>query len=202
MPVTLKSSSPRECSAPAVAIAVLLIIIGAAPAQAIPNSRVELFNSTTFKDAVNTTADWNTAAGKLQLFTLFQLLGSYDTPGAAWGVAVSGTVAYVTDASSGIQILNVSNPASPTLLGSYDTPGFAIGVAISGTVAYVADDASGLQILDVSNPASPTLLGSYDTPGGAWGVAVSGTVAYVADYASGLQMLNVGNPASPTLLGS
>lgn len=65
-------------------LTVLPLLVGPALAQAIPHSRVEEFDNTAFKDAVNTTADWNTAAGKLKLFP-FQptLLGSYDTPGFA-----------------------------------------------------------------------------------------------------------------------
>ena len=67
------------------------------------------------------------------------LAGSYDTPGTAFGVFVSGSYAYVADEESGLQIINVSNPASPTLAGSYDTPGYADGVSVSGSYAYVAD---------------------------------------------------------------
>jgi hypothetical protein len=78
----------------------------------------------------------------------------------------------------GLQILNVANPASPTLLGTCDTPSYAHSVAVSGTLAYVTDINSGLHVIDVSNPAIPTLLGSYDTPE-ARSLAVVGTVAYV-----------------------
>ena len=130
------------------------------------------------------------------------LVGSYDTSGYAYGVAVSGTLAYVADGDSGLQIIDVSNPAAPTLRGTYNTSGYAYGVAVSGTLAYVADDDSGLQIIDVSNPAAPTLRGTYDTSGYAWGVAVSGTLAYVADDDSGLQIIDVSNPAAPTLRGT
>jgi hypothetical protein len=40
-----------------------------------------------------------------------------------------------------VQIVNVLNPASPTLIATYDSPGNAGGAASSGTVAYVADGA-------------------------------------------------------------
>ncbi|NGX43580.1 MAG: hypothetical protein K940chlam7_01878, partial [Chlamydiae bacterium] len=131
-----------------------------------------------------------------------QLAGSYDTPGDAQDVVVSGLYAYVADYTSGLQIIDVSNVANPTLAGSYNTPFSAIDVAVSGNYAYVADGSSGLQIIDVSNVANPTRAGSYDTPGGASGVAVSGTYAYVADYTSGLQIIDVSNVANPTLAGT
>ena len=129
-------------------------------------------------------------------------IGSVDTPGSAYRIAVSGTLAYVADVSSGLQVIDISNPASPTILGSVDTPGNALGIAVSGTVAYVADDSSGLQLIDVSNPSSPAIIGSVDTPGQASGVAVSGTLAYVGDWESGLQVIDVSNPAFPSILGS
>ena len=102
-------------------------------------------------------------------------------PSYAYGVAVSGSYAYVADYNSGLQIIDISNPASPSRVGSYDTPGYACGVAISGSYAYVADGGSGLQIIDISNPASPSLVGTYNTPDYARGVAISGSYAYVAD---------------------
>lgn len=105
------------------------------------------------------------------------LIGSYDTPGSANDVYVSGDYAYVADWDSGLQIIDISNPASPVPVGSYDTPGSALDVYVLGNYAYVADGwNSGLLIIDVSDPASPVFVGSYETTGyvtserrGPWG---------------------------------
>jgi hypothetical protein len=133
-----------------------------------------------------------------------QLVGWCDMPGDGDAIAVfaSGSLAYVADGASGLQIVDVSNPSSPTLRGSYDTPGSANGVFVDGGLAYVAGQTAGLLIIDVSNPSSPTLRGSYDTPGWAEGVFVVGGLAYVADQWAGLQIIDVSNPSSPTLRGS
>ncbi|MDO8880914.1 MAG: cell wall-binding repeat-containing protein [Coriobacteriia bacterium] len=130
------------------------------------------------------------------------LLGTYDTLGYAYGVAVSGTTAYVADGSYGLRIIDVSDPAAPAILGTYDTPAWAYDVAVSGTTAYVADHESGLQVIDVSDPAAPELVGTYDTPNIARAVAVSGTTAYVADTDSGLQIIDVSDSTSPAFLGT
>jgi hypothetical protein len=111
-------------------------------------------------------------------------VGSYDTPGDAWGVAVSGNYAYVAAASSGLRIIDITNPSAPTETGFYDTPGNAYGVAVSGNFAFVADRTGGLLVIDVSNPAAPSLAGFYDTSGDAWSVAVSGTMALLADVSN------------------
>ncbi|MCP4632535.1 MAG: hypothetical protein GY855_06375, partial [candidate division Zixibacteria bacterium] len=126
---------------------------------------------------------------------------NFNTSGYAKGVYISDTTAYVADGSSGLQIIDVSDPESPSFLGSYDTSGYAEGVYISGTTAYVADASSGLQIIDVSDPESPSFLGNYNTSGYAEGVYISGTTAYVADGSSGLQIIDVSNPESPSFLG-
>jgi hypothetical protein len=85
-----------------------------------------------------------------------QLRGSYDTPGYAYGVAVSGGLAYVADCYF-LQIIDVSNPSSPQFRGSYDTPGGAGGVAVSGGLAYVADGDGGLWILAYVPPTYPAI---------------------------------------------
>jgi len=124
-----------------------------------------------------------------------------DTPGEAQGVAVSGTHAYVADASSGLQVIDITDPQSPKGVGSVDTAGEAQDVAVSGIHAYVADMQSGLQVIDITDPQSPQVVGSVDTPDWASDVALSGTHAYVADTSAGLQVIDVTDPQSPRTTG-
>ncbi|MFN9179557.1 MAG: hypothetical protein ACK6A9_13920 [Dolichospermum sp.] len=42
------------------------------------------------------------------------------------------------DWGSGLQIIDISNPTTPTLKGNYDTSGGAYGVQVVGRYAYVA----------------------------------------------------------------
>jgi len=128
-------------------------------------------------------------------------LGRIHTIDITSDIKISGSYAYVTSDNGGLVIVDISDPAAPTLAGSYDT-GYALGVAVSSNYAYVADDENGLVIIDISNPAAPTLAGSYDTAGYAKGVAVSGNYAYVADHHNGLVIIDISNPAVPTLAGS
>ena len=67
-----------------------------------------------------------------------------------------GDYAYIADQSSGLQIINISNPTAPSLAGSYHTDGQALGVAVVSNYAYVADGYSGLQIINISNPTAPS----------------------------------------------
>ncbi|MBU0507717.1 carboxypeptidase regulatory-like domain-containing protein [bacterium] len=128
-------------------------------------------------------------------------VGFHNTPGYAYGVAVSGNYAYVADYEQGLRVVNITSPSTPIEVGFYDTPGIALRVSISGSYAYVGDRQGGLRIIDISNPSAPTLAGFYATPSWAHGVAVSGNHVYVADFNSGLRIINISNPAAPVQVG-
>ena len=63
-----------------------------------------------------------------------------------------GTTAYVADGTSGLRILDVTDPTTASVVGTVPTVS-AFGIAINGTTAYVADGTSGLRIIDVTDPA-------------------------------------------------
>jgi hypothetical protein len=111
-----------------------------------------------------------------------------------------GNYAFVADGSSGLQIINISNPNTPTLAGSYDTPGYTEGVQVVGNYAYITDAYSGeLQVINISNPNAPTLTDSYYT--NAQDVQVVGNYAFVAVGSSGLGLLTSVIPIlSPSLV--
>jgi hypothetical protein len=151
-----------------------------------------------------------------------KLVGSYATPGQAQVVRVVSTRAYVTVkgvysstsgdyVGKGLLIVNVSDPALPTLLGRYETSDFPDDVQVVGNLAYLTHYdgfVGGVQILNISDPANIVPLGNYTTPGkdNAAIDVVNGTayIAYSDESArnGGLQIVNVSNPANPTLLGS
>jgi len=145
---------------------------------------------------------WGIGIPATLLFGQLQYVGSYDTPGNPRGVVVISNHAFVADYTYGLQIVNVSNPASPVLVGGCDTPGNAIGVFVHGNYAYVADYDHGLQIINVSNPAVPTLVGNYNTAGTAEAVFVAGSYAYVADGLFGLTIIDISTPSNPTWVGN
>jgi hypothetical protein len=122
-------------------------------------------------------------------------LGKVLSTSVVYGVAVSGSYAYVANGAGGLRIIDVSTPSGPVEVGFFDTGDDASGVAVSGSYAYVADY-DDLRIIDVSTPSSPVEVGFYDTGGYARGVAVSGNYVYVADE-TGLCIIDVSTPSSP-----
>ncbi|MHA1745889.1 MAG: hypothetical protein ACTSWW_07805 [Promethearchaeota archaeon] len=61
----------------------------------------------------------------------------------------------------GMEIFDITTPASPTLIGVYDTPAFNLMV-INDTV-YLSCGLTGFHIVNVSQPSSPVLLKMYGT---------------------------------------
>ncbi len=72
-----------------------------------------------------------------------------DTTGYACGVYVSGDYAYVADFTSGLAVINISDPTNPGTPVYEDTTDYAWGVYVSGDYAYVADGPSGLAVIQV-----------------------------------------------------
>jgi hypothetical protein len=59
---------------------------------------------------------------------------------------VAGAYAYVAAGSSGLRVIDVSDPAAPVEVGFYDTPGEAWGVAVAGDYVHLADGSAGLDV--------------------------------------------------------
>ena len=134
----------------AIAIVLAFFLFSTLPSLALENKYTEDFTTTLYKDTLNTTANWDTVAGKLKLFPFVPtLVGTYDTPDYALAVTVQGDYAFVADQYYGLQMIDISDPTNPTLLGTYDTPGIARNVAVAGDYAFLVDANSGLQVIMV-----------------------------------------------------
>lgn len=134
-------------------------------------------------------------------------LGGLNLGSAARDIFVVSNFAYVASTSNSqeLQVVNISNPASPSFAGSYNSPGNSDGTSIYvvGTTAYLTD--SRLNILDVSNPSNIQSLGSYPVPGATpLAVFVSGSFAFLGTNRSGSQfeVIDVSNPSSPQSFGT
>jgi len=126
-------------------------------------------------------------------------IGSFDTPGDAVAVEVSGDIACIADLS-GLQVISISNPAEPAFLGSVVTPGTVVDVDVMGSLAYVAGDA-GLQVVDISTPETPQIVASMVTSGSVSSVTVVGDIAFVTGTA-GLLIVDIGDPQNPIVIGT
>ena len=144
--------------------------------------------------------------------------GTYeqDSRNTVYGVYVRGDYAYLAHASTGLKILDVSDPSSLKEVGQCRLTSYKVGsqpyaVYVSGNYAYLSYGAGGLQIIDVSEPKSPVLVGKYDeslNDESVYKTYVRGNYAYAISYKKDSKLFNVyvmrvidiSNPKEPRLI--
>jgi len=132
----------------------------------------------------------------------------FSADGEPHGVASSGSYVYLTcgrpDSSSGLRIIDVSNPANPQPRG-FSNLGRAISirsVAVHDSWAFVTADSTdreGVFFFKVANPDAPSALCFRWLGGNPVGLAIPDTLCYIAaGDTCGLLIYNVANPVNPT----
>jgi hypothetical protein len=111
----------------------------------------------------------------------------------------------VTDDLFGrLEVIDVSDPESPTIVGVTDIPA-AWRVAAAGDHAYVLGESSGiagLSVVDITDPQNPLVVGLVNLPGEPANVMVTGGHAYIAGGEQGLLVVDVSDPPNPVIVGS
>lgn len=143
---------------------------------------------------------------------------------SGWGDAIDAdnTYAYVVG-TTGLQIVDIQKPASPTIVGRYVNGNRMTTIKVSGNYAYIHDE-TGLSVVDISTPTNPTLHGFvanelfqeealYDKSGKLTGtvkhpyapryVELSGNIVAVAGPTSArpeeLTLFDISDPANPAI---
>ena len=110
----------------------------------------------------------------LSLFVAFDLLplgasalitvGALDTPGSAFDAEVVGDLAYVADVSSGLRIIDVSNPTFPVEIGAFHALPWSEyhDVKLAGDLAYAAGRFSALSVIDFGPEYAQTITVDLD----------------------------------------
>jgi len=128
----------------------------------------------------------------------------YSKDSSPFNPIVADGIAYIGDSSLGsIQIVDVSDPALPTLLSTYpiDTDAWD-NFAIKDSFIFLPNNGSGLHIVDARDPNDPQLatiaIPSFSTD---W-IAIENNLAYVITGDEGvLVTLDILDPAKPVLEG-
>jgi hypothetical protein len=121
---------------------------------------------------------------------------------AGWGwaeaIAVAGDYAYLTESSSGLAIIDVSDPAEPVLAGLLPLD-FVSGLCVSPPYVFLATG-WGLVVVDASDPTIPIGMGIFG-PSLGRSPALHGSVLYGSRGFDGIVAVDVSNPLEPDLLG-
>ena len=130
-------------------------------------------------------------------------VGQVDTPGYAYDLDLLGNYAYVADGSSGLRIIDISNPSSPNEISHLSSASTNyVSIVISGNYAYLAGGYGGLRIINISDPANPVEVGYSITSDYASGICVKDKYAYIAAGTTGLCIFDITNPTAPIEAGS
>jgi hypothetical protein len=131
-------------------------------------------------------------------------IATVDLPDVAGGMELVGDLLFVAVRSSngGVQILDVSDPAAPSLVASVAAR-YPYEVAVEGSTLYVTTGLDGMLVFDVSTPSSPTFLAEFQYGGGFYGdIEVRGSIAYLLERNEGVQIADVSDPMAIELLGT
>jgi len=162
-----------------------------------------------------------TDGAELYLFTVIGTIVSIDitTPsamvelhslatgsGTAGGIAIDGTVAYVTGRFNTVSI-DITTPSAMTVLDTLSVGSFigTTGIAIDGTVAYIVGTSSGMASIDITTPSAMTDLDIFASGriSGVSGIAIDGTSAYLASKISDtLTSIDITTPSALAELDS
>ncbi|MGE3165092.1 MAG: hypothetical protein AB7O52_09320 [Planctomycetota bacterium] len=129
-----------------------------------------------------------------------RLLGQLALPSSADGVLVHDEFAFVGDAGSGVQVVDVADPASPSVIRSVGGIGSAGELWRSGSALFVDTGGGGLQVLDVRVPALTTGIAS-NNPGGGEGfdIDLEARLAYSVG-GTDLRVLDLREPFAPAFV--
>lgn len=161
---------------------------------------------TSVVDTTNRIAVIGTLGGKVYTYNLSSLpdsvsyLGVYDAVDGVNGIQLSSNLAYIANSSIGVQIISLSNPASPLFIGGFNTPGFVNDVAVSGFYCYAADGSNGVVIYDVTNPFQPVFKSAFSTKGIAYGLVYDNFILYISE-SNYVETYSVSVPSTPAPLG-
>lgn len=122
------------------------------------------------------------------------LLSQYHAGTHPADIAVRNGVAFIAD-GYGIEVVDLSSPAMPSVLGRVATPGSSRAIELVDDTIYVADTGAGLQVISISEPDNPILVGGLDTQGSATGIFVDAsreTAFLAAGLLQSFQRISIG----------
>ncbi len=131
-------------------------------------------------------------------YSSMRQVSSYDTDTDAMGLDLMGHHLCVAIWSGGLEIVDVSDPATPMRTAEYDDDDSGISrVVISGSRAFLLDP-NGLRttmtVLDLSDPSRPIRVGGLDSVGRTSNFTISDGHLYLAAGDNGLFIFRIESP--------
>jgi hypothetical protein len=128
------------------------------------------------------------------------LTGVFNT-GNACKFSVDDHYAYIANGTSGLTIIDISNPNHPYPVSEFATESSANNVIVDDQTAFVSHSGNRLQLVDISDPSIPELLSEIIPQNGSVGILEKfGNLIYGGGKTSIVNIINIDNPLEPTLV--
>ncbi len=115
-------------------------------------------------------------------------------------------VTYMYKPDKEVEVLDVSNPSSPTLVGAYQDTSDNVYfeyLYVVDSLVYVVGQYYNLHIINFKNPSAPTLVGKVQIADYShYDIFVANDYAYVACNDWGAQVVDVHDPSNPQVLST
>jgi hypothetical protein len=147
------------------------------------------------------------ANGNLKVLNISQLPDSvnevftYNSANTINHIEISNNTAYLVENITGIEFVNINNPANPVQYSVFHSPGNCYNIKVAGNLVYVADGNVGISIINTSNPVQPYFVSSYNTETNVRNIDYSPNFLFTAEGNSGVEVLNVFNVVAPESTG-
>jgi hypothetical protein len=127
------------------------------------------------------------------------LLSTWESSSYLSAVCASSGTAYLAGGLRGIEVVDFTDPANPSLLWN-ERLSEVRGLDIDKNHLYVADGFDGLRIYSLSGDV-PGLISTMDTPGWVSDLFVSGDILYIADGQRGFMAADISDRSAPVRMG-
>jgi hypothetical protein len=168
---------------------------------------IEVIETLDYAIDVESLGDYALVADRYAALTVVDLVGGQGVVdqvgvGTTFHVYLHGELAF-TLGTSGVSIVDVSDPLHSVRLSTISTPGTPFEIAVHGDYAYVADGEAKLTVIDISDPANPSLVTTWDAPieGEVRGIDVDWPFVYLGHPWHELLIADVTDPANPIARG-
>lgn len=122
----------------------------------------------------------------------FVYLSDFTMPSPAIRLATEHDNLYVAVGTSGLRVLNFSDPDSPRGIYQFSGGGDIQGLDASSSYLVSAELDNGIRLFNISDPDTALVESQFNTAGRAWNVKISGNIVYVADN-DGAQIVSISN---------
>jgi hypothetical protein len=128
-------------------------------------------------------------------------INTYNPQNPVEHIEISGNTEIFIEQSTGLEFVDISNPANPVYLSVFQTPGSCYNISVGGNLAYVADGSVGISVINISNPSQPYFVSTKNTKTDVRGINYSPNFLFTAEYGDGVEVFNTFSPAYPEDIG-